>query len=83
MRGLKLFIADIVDDDTSEQTFWYVVGKTYESALKRFTTEANGCYPIYSYYFNEASEEYVEKFIDRYGIENFKAGIYDAEMDFR
>lgn len=25
MRGLKLFIADIIDDDTGEQTFWYQV----------------------------------------------------------
>ena len=83
MRGLKLFIADIIDDDTSEQTFWYVVGRTYDSALKRFITEANGCYARYSYYFNDASEESVEKFIERYGIENFNAGIYDAEMDFR
>ena len=33
MRGLKLFIADIIDDDTMEQTFWYVVGKTRERLL--------------------------------------------------
>ena len=51
MKGLKLFIADIIDDDTSEQTFWYVVGRTYDSAFKRFITEANGCYARYSYYF--------------------------------
>ena len=75
--GLKLFIADIIDDDTSEQTFWYVVGKTYESALKRFITEANGCYARYSYYFNDATEEDVEEFSQHYDINNIKAGIYE------
>ena len=77
MRGLKLFIADIIDDDTGEQTFWYVVGKTKESALKRFITEANGCYARYSYYFNEATEEDIEEFAEYYDINNVKAGIYE------
>ena len=75
MRGIKLFIADIIDDDTSEQTFWYVVGRTYESALKRFIAEANGCYARYSYYFNEATEEEVEEFKER--CDCIKAGIYE------
>ena len=75
MRGLKLFIADVIDDDTGEQTFWYVVGKTRESALKRFITEANGCYARYSYYFNEATEEEVEEFKDR--CDSIKVGIYE------
>lgn len=77
MNGLKLFIADVVDDDTSEQTFWYVVGKTYESALKRFIAEANGCYARYSYYFNDATDEDVEEFAEDYDINNVKAGIYE------
>ena len=77
MKGLKLFIADIIDDDTSERTFWYVVGKTYESALKRCITEANGCYARYSYYFNDATEEVIEEFAEYYDINNVKAGIYE------
>ena len=77
MKGLKLFIADIIDDDTSEQTFWYVVGRTKESALKRFITEANGCYARYSYYFNKATEEDIEEFAEYYDVNNVKAGIYE------
>ena len=77
MRGLKLFIADIIDDDTSEQTFWYVVGRTYESALKRFIVDANGSYYRYSYYFYEATEEDIEEFAEYYDISNIKAGIYE------
>ena len=77
MKGLKLFIADIIDDDTTEQTFWYVVGRTYNSAFKRFITEANGCYARYSYYFDDATEEDVEDFAEHYDIESVKAGIYE------
>lgn len=77
MKGLKLFIADIIDDDTSEQTFWYVVGKTYDSAKKRFITEANGCYAKYSYYFNDATDEDIDEFAEHYDVGNIKAGIYE------
>ena len=77
MRGLKLFIADVIDDDTSEQTFWYIVGRTYESALKRFIAEANGCYARYSYYFEDATEEDIEEFAEYYDINDVKAGIYE------
>lgn len=77
MRGLKLFIADIVDEDTTEQCYWYIVGKTYESALKKFITEANGCYARYSYYFDNATDEDISEFAERYDIGNIKAGIYE------
>ena len=77
MRELKLFIADIIDDDTSKQTFWYVVGKTYDSVFKRFTKKANSIWYRYSYYFEEADEEGVEEFAEHYGVDSFKAGIYE------
>ena len=77
MKGLKLFIADIIDDDTSEQTFWYIVGKTYESAFKRFITEANSVWYRYSYYFEEATEDDIEEFAEDYDISDVKAGIYE------
>ena len=77
MKGLKLFIADIVDDDTSEQTFWYVVGRTYDSAFKKFITEANSIWYRYSYYFEEAEEEDIEEFAEYYDINDVEAGIYE------
>lgn len=73
--GLKLFIADVIDEDTGEQTIWYVVGKTYDSAFKRFTKEANKTWRTYLYYFDEANEDRVKNFIELNG--NVKAGIYD------
>ena len=73
--GLKLFIADIIDEDTNEQTIWYVVGKAYDSAFKRFTKEANKTWRTYLYYFDEANEDRVKNFIEING--NVKAGIYD------
>ena len=73
--GLKLFIADIIDEDTNEQTIWYVVGRTYDSAFKRFTKEANRTWKTYLYYFDEADEDGVKNFIEING--NVKAGIYD------
>ena len=75
IKGLKLFIADVIDEDTGEQTIWYVVGKTYDSAFKRFIKEANKTWRIYLYYFDEANEDRVENFIEMNG--NVKAGIYD------
>lgn len=74
-KGLKLFIADVIDEDTGDQTIWYVVGKTYNSAFKRFTKEANKTWRTYLYYFDEASNDRVENFIEMNG--NVKAGIYD------
>lgn len=73
--GLKLFMADVIDEETNEQTFWYVVGKTYDSALKRFIKEANRTWYRYAYYFYEADNETVEEFIEE--DENIKAGIYE------
>ena len=73
--GLKLFIADVIDEDTGEQTIWYVVGKTYDSAFKKFTKEANKTWRTYLYYFDEANEDRVKNFIELNG--NVKAGIYD------
>lgn len=75
-RGLKLFIADIVDEETQEQEDWYVVGKTYDSAFKKFVKEANKCWYRYSYYFYEVEDNSViAEFIEYY--DDIKAGIYD------
>ena len=74
-NGLKLFVADVIDERTEEQDIWYVTGMTHDSALKRFIKWANNLYDRYAYYFDEADEYAVEDFMDRY--ENIKAGIYD------
>ena len=65
-NGLKLFISDIIDTETNKQTFWYIVGKTYNSALERFIKEANKIWHGYSYYFYEANEDIMEEFMERY-----------------
>lgn len=75
VKGLKLFIADVIDEDTNEQTIWYVVGKTYDSAFKRFIKEANKTWCRYLYYFDEADKDEIRDFIDE--TENIKAGIYE------
>lgn len=75
-KGLKLFIADIIDEEDKEQTVWYVVGKTCDSALKRFVKEANRTWNRYSYYFDEADDETVNEFIDN--NEKIRVGIYDC-----
>lgn len=74
-NGLKLFVADVVDEATGRQEIWYVVGKTYDSAFKRFITWANNMWDRYAYYFNEAEDDTLEDFTDRY--KNIRAGIYD------
>ncbi len=75
-RGLKLFIADIENEENYEQEIWYVVGKTYDSAFKRFTKEANSIWRTYLYYFNEANEEQIERFMKELGDEVVEACIY-------
>ena len=75
IKGLKLFIADVVDEETNEQTIWYVVGKTYDSAFKRFIKEANKIWYRYAYYFNEADNDAMENFLEMNG--SVEAGIYD------
>ena len=75
VKGLKLFIADVIDEDTNEQTIWYVVGKTYDSAFKRFIKEANKTWYRYLYYFDEADKDKIRDFINE--TENIKAGIYE------
>ena len=56
-NGLKLFIADIIDEDSGDNYIWYVVGRAYDSAFKRFTKEANKTWRTYLYYFDEASKD--------------------------
>lgn len=75
-NGLSLFIADIIDEETNEQTFWYVIDKTYDSALQRFINEANCTWDRYAYYFYEADEEVTRDFV--YMNEDIGAGIYDC-----
>lgn len=75
VRGLKLFVADIIDEDTGEQELWYVVGRTYDTALKRFIKWANKTYYRYAYYFDKADDYTVKDFVEMNG--DVKAGIYD------
>ena len=76
-KGLKLFIADVIDEDTGDQTIWYVVGKTYDSAFKRFTKEANKAWRTYLYYFDEADNNRINNFIEWLDGEDITAGIYE------
>lgn len=73
-NGLQLFVADVVDEETDRQGFWYIVGKTYNSSFQRFIKWANKRWYRYAYYFYEADEDTIENFISRH--ENIKAGIY-------
>lgn len=76
-NGLQLFTADVIDEDTGIQEFWYVVGKTYDSALNRFITWANKCWREYQYYFNEADDDVVVDFMEYHDGEDIEVGIYD------
>ena len=85
-KGLKLFLAD-VEIETNEEnivfhTFWYVVGRTYDSALKRFIKEANKTWDRYKYYFFEADEEMVRNFMEYRVYEDIKADIYEDEYGY-
>lgn len=75
-RGLKLFVADIENEENYIPEIWYVVGRTYDSAFKRFTKEANNIWRTYLYYFNEANEEQIERFMKELGDKVVTAGIY-------
>ena len=81
-NGLKLFIADIVDEDSYEKYLWCVVGKTYDSAFKRFTKEANRTWRTYLYYFNEADKDDTKKFMLIHEDENITADIYEEDWDY-
>lgn len=74
-KGLKLFVADVVDVETGSQEIWYVVDETYDSALESFIEWANEMWNIYDCYFYEADEDTLENFIEMNG--NVEAGIYD------
>ena len=74
-KGLKLFVADVVDAETGDQEIWYVVDGTYDSALESFIEWANEMWNRYDYYFYEADEDTLENFIEMNG--DVEAGIYD------
>jgi hypothetical protein len=74
-KGLKLFVADVVDAETGDQEIWYVVDETYDSALESFIEWANEMWNRYDYYFYEADEDTLENFIEMNG--DVEAGIYD------
>lgn len=76
-KGLKLFIADIEEENTDNYTLWYVIGKTYDSAFKRFIKEANKAWDRYLYYFYEADEDTVRSFMEYHTEEDIKADIYE------
>ena len=76
-NGLKLFFANIIDNYENWPHEWYIVGRTYESALKRCLKEANACFFSYTYDFFEVESEYeLAKFVGCHP--NAKAGIYNA-----
>jgi len=74
-NGLRLFVADVVDEKTGTQEIWYVVDETYDSALGIFIEWANEMWDRYNYYFYEADEDTMEDFIEM--NEDVEAGIYD------
>lgn len=73
--GLKLFVVDVIDEETGGQEFWYVVDDTHDSALESFVEWANEVWNRYAYYFYEADADTVENFIEING--DVEAGIYD------
>lgn len=75
IKGLKLFVADVVDVNTGAQEIWYVVDDTYDSALESFIEWANEMWDRYDYYFSEADEDTMKDFIEMNG--DVEAGIYD------
>ena len=75
VKGLKLFVADVVDAETGGQEIWYVVDDTYDSALESFIEWATDMWNRYDYYFYEADEDTLESFIEMNG--DVEAGIYD------
>lgn len=75
-KGLRLYIADILDEETKNREFWFVVGRTYQSAYNRFVKCANATWTQYAYYFYEADDDTKAEFIESH--ENISAGIYDA-----
>ena len=79
-KGLKLFMAEIIDENTNNETFWYVVGRTYNSAFNRFVKEANKTWYRYDYYFYEVEdEEAIENFMEEH--ESIKADVYECLKD--
>lgn len=75
LNGLKIFRADI-EDETGTQTFWNVVGETYDSALKMFVEEANATWDRYYYYFYELEDkDEIQSFLEYY--ENIVVGVYE------
>lgn len=62
-KGLKLFAADIIDENNN-QVFWYIVDDKYESAFKRFIEKANVTWNGYKYYFYVAEDSEVEEFVE-------------------
>ena len=76
-NGLKLFIADVVNEETGIQEIWYVVDEAYDSALESFIEWANDMWNIYDYYFYEADDDIVENFMEYHEDEDIRADIYD------
>ena len=76
-NGLKLFVADVVDEETETQEIWYVVDETYDSALKTFIEWANEMWNIYDYYFYVADNDTIENFMEYHEAEDIKVDIYD------
>ena len=73
-NGLRLFVADVIDETTGIQEIWYVVDEAYDSALESFIEWANEMWDRYDYYFYEADEDTMEDFIEMNG--DVEAGIY-------
>lgn len=76
-NGLRLFTADVIDEDTGVQEFWSIVGETYETALQMFVEWANEYWREYTYYFYAADDDAIEDFIECHDGEDIEIGMYD------
>ena len=77
-RGLRLFYYDYIDEYSEYGYRGYSVGRTEDSAFKRFYKEACNAFYSFTYEFYEIDdEEIIDKFVRDYERENIKAGLYD------
>lgn len=76
-NGLKLFIADVVSEETGIQEIWYIVDETYDFALERFIEWANDVWDRYDYYFYGADNDTIENFMEYHEDEDIRVNIYE------
>ena len=77
-RGLRLFYYDYTDEYSGYGYNGCAVGRTEDSAFKRFYKEACDTYYTFLYEFYEIDdEEKIDEFVRKHGKENIKAGLYE------